>query len=80
MTIEFMFQELKTKIKEYDKINDEYFSLDLTDNEEDEYVKKLDKLKNEIVDILIFVTKIDKKTAQTMINCYRDKIRSILNI
>lgn len=73
-------KEILVKLNELKTANDEYFTYDMTEEQEDALLEKINKLEDEAVAMVMeFVgDKIDEKTVRKMVVFYSDKLIEIL--
>lgn len=73
-------KEILVKLNELKTANDEYFTYDMTEEQEDALLEKINKLEDEAVAMVVkFVgDKIDEKTVRKMVVFYSDKLIEIL--
>ena len=73
-------KEILVKLNELKTANDEYLTYDMTEEQEDALLEKINKLEDEAVAMVMeFVgDKIDEKTVRKMVVFYSDKLIEIL--
>lgn len=73
-------KEILVKLNELKTVNDEYLTYDMTEEQEDALLEKINKLEDEAVAMVVeFVgDKIDEKTVRKMVVFYSDKLIEIL--
>lgn len=73
-------KEILVKLDELKTANDEYFTYDMTEEQEDALLEKINKLEDEAVAMVVeFVgDKIDEKTVRKLVVFYSDKLIEIL--